>query len=58
LYPAGTVRHGRTRAGRAKCIVAKHKRAPEPTMPDYTAPLQQMRFTIEHLADFKDVAAL
>ena len=27
-------------------------------MPDYTAPLQQMRFTIEHLADFKDVAAL
>ncbi len=27
-------------------------------MPDYSAPLQQMRFTIEHLADFKDVAAL
>ena len=27
-------------------------------MPDYIAPLQQMRFTIEHLADFKDVAAL
>ncbi|MDH4104929.1 MAG: acyl-CoA dehydrogenase [Gammaproteobacteria bacterium] len=27
-------------------------------MPDYTAPLQQMRFTIEHLADFRDVAAL
>ena len=27
-------------------------------MPDYSAPLQQMRFTIEHLADFKNVAAL
>jgi acyl-CoA dehydrogenase len=27
-------------------------------MPDYRAPLQQMRFTIEHLAEFKDVAAL
>ncbi|MCX7055567.1 MAG: acyl-CoA dehydrogenase [Proteobacteria bacterium] len=27
-------------------------------MPDYSAPLQQMRFTIEHLADFKHVAAL
>ncbi len=27
-------------------------------MPDYSAPLQQMRFTIEHLADFKDVTAL
>jgi 3-(methylthio)propanoyl-CoA dehydrogenase len=27
-------------------------------MPDYSAPLQQMRFTIEHLADYGDVAAL
>jgi alkylation response protein AidB-like acyl-CoA dehydrogenase len=27
-------------------------------MADYRAPLQQMRFTIEHLADFADVAAL
>jgi alkylation response protein AidB-like acyl-CoA dehydrogenase len=27
-------------------------------MADYRAPLQQMRFTIEHLADFKDVSAL
>jgi 3-(methylsulfanyl)propanoyl-CoA dehydrogenase len=27
-------------------------------MTDYRAPLQQMRYTIEHLADFKDVAAL
>ncbi|MCE3284266.1 MAG: acyl-CoA dehydrogenase [Steroidobacteraceae bacterium] len=27
-------------------------------MPDYRPPLQQMRFTIEHLAEFSDVAAL
>ena len=27
-------------------------------MADYQAPLQQMRFTIEHLADFNDVVAL
>jgi 3-(methylthio)propanoyl-CoA dehydrogenase len=27
-------------------------------MPDYSAPLQQMRFTIEHLADFRNVTAL
>ncbi|HET7202201.1 MAG TPA: acyl-CoA dehydrogenase [Steroidobacteraceae bacterium] len=27
-------------------------------MADYRAPLQQMRFTIEHLSDFDDVAAL
>jgi 3-(methylthio)propanoyl-CoA dehydrogenase len=27
-------------------------------MPDYRAPVQQMRYTIEHLAEFKDVAAL
>ena len=27
-------------------------------MPDYHAPLQQMSFTIAHLADFKDVVAL
>jgi 3-(methylthio)propanoyl-CoA dehydrogenase len=27
-------------------------------MADYRAPLQQMRFTIDHLADFNDVAAL
>ncbi|MGI9245334.1 MAG: acyl-CoA dehydrogenase family protein, partial [Steroidobacteraceae bacterium] len=27
-------------------------------MADYRAPLQQMRFTIEHLAEFRDVAAL
>ena len=27
-------------------------------MPDYSAPLQQMSFTIEHLADFTDVVAL
>ncbi|HEX5648428.1 MAG TPA: acyl-CoA dehydrogenase [Steroidobacteraceae bacterium] len=27
-------------------------------MPDYRPPLQQMRFTIEHLAEFGDVAAL
>jgi alkylation response protein AidB-like acyl-CoA dehydrogenase len=27
-------------------------------MADYQAPLQQMQFTIEHLADFKDVVAL
>ncbi len=27
-------------------------------MTDYQAPVRQMRFTIEHLADFKAVAAL
>ena len=27
-------------------------------MAEYTAPLQQMRFTVEHLAEFKSVAAL
>jgi hypothetical protein len=27
-------------------------------MPDYHAPLQQMSFTIAHLADFKDVVSL
>jgi 3-(methylthio)propanoyl-CoA dehydrogenase len=45
-------------AGRAEWIVAQHKQAPELNMADYQAPLQQMQFTIEHLADFKDVVAL
>jgi len=31
---------------------------PENTMADYRPPLQQMRFTIEHLAEFRDVITL
>jgi 3-(methylthio)propanoyl-CoA dehydrogenase len=51
--------HGTPGPGEAKWIVAQHKdRQPENEMAEYQAPLQQMRFTIEHLADFKDVAAL
>ena len=47
---------GPARAGQNGLLHSTNDPA-ELTMPDYSAPLQQMRFTIEHLADFKNVAA-
>src|SRR5512135_943453 len=48
--------HCRPGQGRMHCCTAKM--TSEQTMAEYQAPLQQMRFTIEHLAEFKEVVAL